>query len=406
MPSRLHAPEGTAASSDLAGRDEWLRFTPAWHVAMVGLGSATAVLLVIDDSLSTMARYAAIGLTATIIAWYAFVGRHGFRHALPWVGPAYVLVVAPLTVGLFAAAPVGSLMLFALYPHIWVMLPARWAVVMTAAVVSGVGVVSGLRYPVQGSVMGTVLVVGAVSLVVGLPLGLWIARIIGQSRQRAELLAELDATRAELATVSHAAGVLAERERLAREIHDTLAQGFTSVLLLLDAADSVLETDAAARRHVEAARVTARDNLAEARALVASFTPPDLTHTSLPQALQRLVERADGELGPRVSLVVLGSPSGLPAEHEVALLRCAQEALTNVRRHSGAQLATVSLAYGKLDVTLQVCDDGRGFDPDAMAEPGYGLAGMRARVGAIGGTMSVIAVAGQGVTVLVTLPIG
>jgi signal transduction histidine kinase len=395
------------AASDVAGRDAWLRFAPAWHAVTGGLAATTAVLLFIDDSLSTVARYCALGLTAAILIWYALVGRLGLLREGSRAGLAYILVAAPLTVGLFAVAPVGSLMLFALYPHIWAMLVVRWAVVATVVVVVGVGVIAGLQVPALGSVVATVLVMGAVSLVVALPLGFWIARIISQSRQRAELVAELNATRAELAAVSHQAGVLAERERLAREIHDTLAQGFTSVLLLLDAADAAFDTDAtAARRHVDGARVTARENLAEARALVAALTPPDLTETSLPEALRRIVERADSTLGPAVDLTVTGAPYGLPAEHEVALLRSAQEAITNARRHSGARAATVTLDYAPGEVTLQVRDDGRGFDPETPSDNGYGLAGMRARVGGIGGTMALLAAPGHGVAITVTVPVG
>jgi len=236
-------------------------------------------------------------------------------------------------------------------------------------------------------------------------LGLWIARIIRQSRQRADLLAELAATRSELAAVSREAGVLAERERLAGEIHDTLTQGFTSVLLMLEAVDSTLASDPeAARKHLDRARQTARDNLAEARALVGALTPPDLTRTSLPEALRRLVARADGEDGLRAVLAVTGEPRGLPAEHEVTLLRATQEALTNVRRHAGAGRVDVTLAYGPGRVTLTVRDDGRGFDPAVPAPDGYGLAAMRLRAGRIGGVVAVDTAPGTGVAVRLDVP--
>jgi len=270
-----------------------------------------------------------------------------------------------------------------------------------------------------------VFVVAGVSLVIALLLGLWIERIIGQSRRRAALLAELAATRAELAAVSREAGVLAERERLAREIHDTLAQGFTSVLLLLEAIGAELGADPeAARRHLDRARDTARENLAEARALVAALAPPDLTRTSLPEALRRLVERADTEPGRLVerahaepgltpapgltaTLSVTGTPRGLPAEHEVALLRAGQEALANVRRHAGASRVEVTLGYLEDRVSLRIRDDGRGFDPAIpVRADGYGLAGMPARASQIGGTLHVTAAPGTGVTVCMEIPVG
>ena len=395
----------------MTGRDEWLRHIPAWHYVMGGLAALTGVLVAIDDGIGPTARYVALALTAALAGWYAVLGHRALRREPGWAGPAYLMLAAPLTVGLSAAAPVGSLMLFALYPHLWAMLPARRAVVATVAVIGGVAAVALGRGPLNDTTVGAVLIVVAVSLVVALPLGLWIARIIRQSGRRAELLAELAETRAELATVSRAAGMLAERERLAHEIHDTLAQGFTSVLLLLEAVETALEPDAcpaheAARRHLDRARETARENLAEARALVAALTPPDLTRTSLPEALRRIVARADDEPGLRAELVVTGTPCGLPTEHEVALLRAAQEALTNVRRHAGASRVEVSLAYEPAGVSLRVCDDGCGFDPEATPrDGGYGLAGMRARASRIGGAVSVEASPGQGATVRVDVPV-
>jgi signal transduction histidine kinase len=387
------------------GRDEWLRHLPMWHSVFLGLAACTGVLTVVDDGLTTTARTVALAMIAALAAWYLAVGRPGLRRLRPAV--AYVAVAGPLTVALFGVAPVGALMLFALYPHIWAMLPTRPAVYATIAAVCGVAIVASRHQPAPGSAVATAVVVAVVSLVIALPLGLWIARIIRQSHQRAALISELEATRVELATVSRAAGALTERERLAREIHDTLAQGFTSVLLLLEAAETSLESDpTAARRHLDRARETVRENLAEARALVAELTPPDLSRTSLPDALQRIVERAGAEPSLLVVLSVTGAPYGLPTETEVALLRAAQEALTNVRRHSGANRADVMLEYRAEGVRLRVCDDGRGFDSTRPNGHGYGLAGMRARAEQIGGLVCIDTAPGRGVEVLVDVPAG
>jgi signal transduction histidine kinase len=399
---------GHAEPLRIQERDEWQRFAPVWHAVMAGLAVLTGVLIVGDDGIGTGQRYLALGLTAALAGWYAIIGVRGLRRGPGRAGPVYVIIAAPLTVGLFAAAPVGALMLFALYPHIWVMLAPRRAIVATVAVVGGVAAVFLGRAPAGEPALVGILAMAGVSLVVALLLGLWIERIIGQSRRRAALLAELAATRAELATVSREAGVIAERERLAREIHDTLAQGFTSVLLLLEAIGAELGADPeAARRHLDRARDTARENLAEARALIAALTPPDLTRTSLPEALRRLVERADAEPGPTVTLSVTGTPRALPAEHEVALLRASQEALANVRRHAGASRVEVTLEYLPDRVTLRVRDDGQGFDAGVPVRPGgYGLAGMRARASRIGGAVHVTAAPGAGVTVCMEIPAG
>src|SRR5262249_48490561 len=150
------------------------------------------------------------------------------------------------------------------------------------------------------------------------------------------------------------AGVLAERERLAKEIHDTLAQGFTSVLLLIEAAKAgTCERDQAARAHLDEARRTAMDNLAEARALVAALPPPQLRDASLPDALGGLIDRFEAETGLDARFTVTGAPRRLTPNEEVVLLRVTQEALANVRKHaSGAGRLGSVLAYGATGVTL------------------------------------------------------
>ncbi len=355
---------------------EWDRYSWAWHAVFAGLAVLTAALVITDRP-----DPVALGLIAGLGGWYALFGRRALRRDTAWAGPSYLAGAVPLTVGLYAVVPVGALMLFMLYPHIWAMLRPRPATGMTVGVVVACTVVAAAGSDFNGEAVAGWLVLAVVSLVVALLLGLWIARIVAQSQRRAELLAELAATRATLEQVSREAGVLAERERLAREIHDTLAQGFTSVLILLEAAQSA--DPPAARDLIDRARETARENLAEARALVAALTPPDLSQTSLPEALRRLVGRATVPSGLHAELSVGGTPRGLPTSHEVALLRTAQEALTNVRRHAAAARVSVALDYREAGVSLRVTDDGCGFDPSAPAG-GFGLEGMRSRAAGVG----------------------
>ena len=156
-------------------------------------------------------------------------------------------------------------------------------------------------------------------------------------------------------------------------------------MVLLELAESEVDTDpTAARQRLATARETARQNLAEARALVAALTPVDLQAAPLPDAIGRLVERFGTETGLPARLTVTGESRALPANTEVVLLRAAQEALTNVRKHAGAGRVEISLD----GAVLAVADDGAGFDT-AAPTGGYGLAGMRRRVEEIGGTVSI-----------------
>jgi len=209
------------------------------------------------------------------------------------------------------------------------------------------------------------------------------------------------------------AGVLRERQRMAHEIHDTLAQGFTSIVMNLEAAEGAMppSTDRA-RHHLDQARLTARESLTEARRLVWALRPEALENASLPEALERLVERWRGESSIVASVATTGTPCPLPSEIEATLFRVAQEALSNVRKHApGANRVALTLSYMGDTVALDARDDGEGFDPDREAERkrdqnsgGFGLKGMRERVESVGGTLSVESVIGEGTTLAVKLP--
>jgi signal transduction histidine kinase len=198
--------------------------------------------------------------------------------------------------------------------------------------------------------------------------------------------------------------MMAERQRLAGEIHDTLAQGFSSILMLIQAAEAQLElSPVTARGQLSLAAQTARENLAEARTLVGGLASAQLQTGTLEEALRRITQRAGAELGIRASFSVDGTGRRLPAATEVVLLRTGQEALANVRKHAAAQSVAVRLCYAADSVRLDVTDDGAGFDP-ALVNGGYGLSGMRARVDEAGGTVAVRSARAQGTSVQVEVP--
>ena len=231
----------------------------------------------------------------------------------------------------------------------------------------------------------------------------WMARVIDQSLERAELIRQLESTRAELAAAHHEAGVLAERHRLAGEIHDTLAQGFTSIVTLVQAAEASLDATSPARRHLDLALATARENLAEARALVTALTPAALRAGGLADTVHRVTGATGAQAGIEAHAEVTGTARRLPTGTEVVLLRVCQEALANVRKHAAARRVSVRLCYADGAVRLTVADDGRGFDPSAT-NGGYGLNGMRDRVRQVGGTVEVDSAPGRGTKVSAEVP--
>ena len=202
----------------------------------------------------------------------------------------------------------------------------------------------------------------------------------------------------------------AERERLAREVHDTLAQGYTSIVVLAQTAAAALppDTDDVAERLALIEEV-ARENLGEARAMVAAFAPVALDSATLLEALQRLAERFGRETGivTRLDTSALdGVDTGLTRSEEIVLLRGAQEALANVRRHASASAVVLRVSRVGSDdgsqVSVHVEDDGVGFDPASAA--GVGLAGLRDRAEEVGGVVDVVSAPGEGTRVTVRVP--
>jgi signal transduction histidine kinase len=228
------------------------------------------------------------------------------------------------------------------------------------------------------------------------------------ARQRA-IVDDLIRTRRELAATERREGTLAERERLAREIHDTLAQGLSSQRMLLQAADRVWDTAPdTARGHVRTAASIAESNLAEARRFVHDLTPADLAGAGgLPEALRAVAERESGA-GLTVRVHTEGTVPVLAAPVESALLRIAQGALANVREHARATTATLTLTCLDDQILLDVADDGSGFDPrdvQASAARGYGLPAIQARLRQLGGRLTVESAPGEGTVLSAAIPL-
>lgn len=209
---------------------------------------------------------------------------------------------------------------------------------------------------------------------------------------------------ARLGEQAREAAVLGERNRIARDIHDTLAQGFTGVLVNLEAANRTLRRHNVelALEHIQHARGLAQTCLDEARLSVRALRPDPLQQADLVHALQVQVQRMAAS-GTVARLVTRGEAPRLPRETQGELLRIAQECITNAMKHAKAQQVEVELAFDPDAVSLCVSDDGIGFDPDARHE-GFGLLGMRERAERIGARLLVSSTRGQGSRVETLLP--
>jgi signal transduction histidine kinase len=381
--------------------ESWTDRWPLWDAYFAVITVATAALVATDRPESGPARGGALALFAVLAVWYLGFGRALMRREQEdWRGYAYLAGAFAVFVAAVALVDSSTILLFAICPQAYMVMPALPATAAVTAFATAQTVLFLLRTGDLRQTVGVQLPIAALIVALAAFTGTWSRRIANQAGERAALIRQLDSTREEVARLSHEAGVTAERQRLAGDIHDTVAQGLSSVVMLIQAADAELERDPAeARRHLALAAQTARENLAESRALVAALTPAPLAGSSLASALARLVER----LGAAGAFTVDGPPRPLPMPVEVVLLRAAQESLANARKHAGASTVAVALRYDPDRVALEVRDDGRGFTP-TVDSGGYGLSSMRGRVEQVAGTLAVESAPGQGTTVRIGVP--
>jgi signal transduction histidine kinase len=376
-----------------------------WHALFAVLVVTTAVVMVAEDKAHLGWRLAiVVGIGVAYAVW----GRRGLGERSPLAGVGYLAVAWGLMVVLMALDGTGTawILTFGLFPQTWAILPRNKAALTVFLAVVGIALVRIWQSPRTVDEFVGIAISTVIMLVLSLTLGLFIDRIIREADTRATTIDELRRTQAQLAAAERDQGVAGERERISREIHDTLAQGFTSVVTLARATESALERGdlEVVRTRLRLIEQTASDNLSEARLIVAELTPGHLQSRTLSEALQRLVDAVAAESGMTGRLRVEGDPVVLPANSEVVLLRTAQEGLANVRRHSGARSFEVFLSYAADGpVAMTVTDDGVGFTPDAALR-GYGLDGATARAAEVGGSFEVSSEPGTGARLRVEVP--
>ncbi|ROS54129.1 sensor histidine kinase [Frigoribacterium sp. PhB24] len=346
-------------------------------------GDATVVVVVL--ALVFLATYALGALARTSTGmWLVAVSVEWI--VLVWLTPEASYLVFPL---------------FFLYLHLLGRQGGTIAVgLATAVAVVALGVHGGWTV---GGVIGPVVGAG-----VAVMIGMGYQALSREAVDRERLVAELIATRDQLAASERESGVLAERGRLAREIHDTVAQGLSSIQLLLHAAERA-DPDRPGIEHLRLARETAAANLADTRQFIRDLTPPALDERGLGGALRRMADTEWAGDGLRV-IVRVGDSPVLPMHLQTALLRIAQGAMANIRQHAGASTATIELVVASRSVRFTVADDGRGFDadssesvPDGGTSDSFGLRATRERVEQLGGALSLRSSPGRGTILTVEL---
>lgn len=403
--------------------ERWETFHRWGPYGLLFVGSLAAAATA-DLLMSTADRWAAVALVGGAVllqlcwghlrrtrpgpsaagAVYYFV-RWGFAFALTWLNPFYAFFAV---CGYFGAQAVLPRRL--VKPGLF-----ATAVVMAGSQSGGLPPKNAMGWVLFGAVL-------AINIVLLTVFSHLAAQEDERSRVQIATIAELETTNARLQqaldenAALHAqlllqareAGVADERRRLAAEIHDTIAQGLAGIIAQLQVVTSSTDPDLV-REHLASAQSLARHSLGEARRSVQNLSPLDLEHDALHKALKKTVADWGTRHGVRADFTVTGTAVQLHDEIEATLLRIAQEALANASRHAQASRVGVTLSFMGDEVSLDVRDDGRGFDPLGLparsGAGGFGLDGMRARAERIAGSVTVESEPGHGTAVSARVPL-
>lgn len=410
----LSSPDRNSKVVQPSRREAWERWLVIWH-AVFYLSLALSVALAFSaDSLPTSPWFV-LGLSLILGIWYGVI--------LIWLFPR---IKEPRQAILPVIFLVGALVLWfplarshwayfitasCFYGLMWGTLPFGLAVAGNILLTSLIIWIQALNRNQPVTLSIEFFLIGLFVLGWSVLLALWMRSVMQESTERKGLIEQLQATQDSLAAAERQAGILQERQRLAQEIHDTLAQGFTSIVMQLEAAEEALpEETNPVRGHINLARDTARASLTEARRLVQALRPAPLVQATLVDALKRVADRWKQESSIQTDFTVTGEPQALHPDLEVTLLRALQESLANVRNHARAQQVNVTLSYMDNQVALDIQDDGCGFDPEnPQSSPervgvGYGLQAMRERVARLSGAVIIESAPGFGTTVAIQIP--
>jgi signal transduction histidine kinase len=380
----------------------------------------------IPYALSQNPTAGAFGITAGVAVaaavWITWMIRlHPGWMERPWLKWVFFIGLIAFITALTARSPwfafftwIGFLYAFRFLNGVW-----RWIACVPIALAFGASQGGGFHRPTAATVAIWILLACVDLVLVGAFILMgektgqqnearkgMIAELAQTNQRLEQIMAENTGLQAQLLTQAREAGAGDERQRMAREIHDTLAQGLTGIITQLEAAQQTA-SDAERERRIANATRLARDSLAEARRSVQALRPRALEDSKLPDALAGEVARWSATSGVTAEVKTTGDVRTLHPEVEVTLLRVAQEALANVARHAGASRAWITLSYMGDVVSLDVRDDGTGFDP-ARARPGetggFGLIAMRQRVQRLAGQLEIESEPGAGTVVSVSLP--
>lgn len=371
----------------------FLRASLRWWDAgfyMIVLLNSFAVL--VSSELSWGQKGFALMVGVVLSLSYIFIGKQALRSRNQKQAAAYVAILIICVSLITYQTVLGTFLLFLSFSQIWCLSESkRFGILASSAQCLGAASMIFLGQNLTLSDLTELVLQFIIILIFSIGLGLWVTYTLRIVERQSALLAQLNQAQEELVLSHRNEAVALERQHFASEIHDTLAQGFASIVMLTQTIQPTDLADAKSLKSLRLIETTARQNLAEARALVTSFMPSDLMQDKLHQALLRVVSTFEDETGIETEHEVTTSVDALSQEKQAVLLRCLQEGLTNVKKHSGASRAGIEITTNteRQLMVLTVRDNGPQCQKRVVAKKsyltGFGLRGMRQRALSYGG---------------------
>lgn len=381
--------------------EAWEQWDWVWHFSTYSF-IILNILFVYNSEPRITNFFFFLVLSALLGLWYIpFVNVLTLRvWENPIRGALYLIPGWIIWGGLISLAADSLLLIGIFFPLIFSRFPIRWSIGITSFQTLGLYVLYIMLYPTENWFAILMIILGL--LIISTLIGAFITSIIKQSADRQHLIDELTRSRANLMKAEREAGRLNERQRLARDIHDSVAQHFTSIIMHLSAAKH--SNPELVQSAVQQSENAAREGLNEIRRIVWDMQPEQFEKASLVEAVEELAARWSAENNIQVKMKVTGNPRNLTSTTETALLRISQEAMHNIKKHAQAKNVNITFSFMEDIFVMDIADDGLGFE-SSQIKNGFGMKTMRDRAEELNGTLTIESEQGTGTAIAVSIPV-
>jgi signal transduction histidine kinase len=386
-------------------KDIWDRWNSLWKGLFILITMVCVGIALTDASIVPSSLLIILLLSGVMIGWRLLLDRlpENGANGQPLLYIIYFSVGWLLWYLLVSFNTAFLWLLAVLFPHVFATVALPWSVVLAIALNTLVLLRLQIISPDLTRTWMSLILVTTLS---GLFITRFITDVINQSRERREMMEKLTAAQKILAETQHQAGILQERQRLAGELHDTVAQGLIGIVMQLEAAENFAGSDTGATQtYIHRAKNLARENLQEIRTFIQALRPTILEKFDFQTAIKQWSASWSQQNGIPIQISFTGEVRQLPQALEEVLLRVLQEGLTNIARHAQATQVSVTFSFIENLLTLTVIDNGVGFKLDEVSSESYGLHNIRLRLAPFQGTFQIHTILGEGSSLTIQIPL-